>query len=104
MTAEKEKGRQAESQVVEGSSLLDEIVQATKISPQDEAYSVARRGVEAFLHQLLEPGREVAKISGAVLDQMVAEVDKKLSLQIDAIMHAAEFNTLESAWRSMKYL
>ena len=60
--------------------------------------------MEAFLHQLLEPGREVAKVSGAVLDQMVAEVDKKLSLQIDAIMHAAEFKNLESAWRSMKYL
>ena len=104
MATEKEKGRQAETQVVEGASLLDEIVQATKISPQDEAYSIARRGVEAFLHQLLEPGKEVAKISGAVLDQMVAEVDKKLSLQIDAIMHASEFQKLESAWRSLKYL
>ena len=104
MTTEKEKSRQAEAQAVEGASLLDEIVQATKISPQDEAYSIARRGVEAFLHQLLEPGKEIAKISGAVLDQMVAEVDKKLSLQVDAIMHASEFKNLESAWRSMKYL
>ena len=76
MATEKEKSRQAEAQVVEGTSLLDEIVQATKISPQDEAYSIARRGVEAFLHQILEPGKEVAKISGAVLDQMVADAEE----------------------------
>ena len=29
---------------------------------------------------------------------------QKYSLQIDAIMHAAEFKNLESSWRSMKYL
>ena len=33
MATEKEKSRQAEAQVVEGASLLDEIVQATKLSP-----------------------------------------------------------------------
>ncbi|OYV72654.1 MAG: hypothetical protein B7Z74_05205, partial [Deltaproteobacteria bacterium 21-66-5] len=51
MTTEKEKSRQAEAQAVEGASLLDEIVQATKISPQDEAYSIAgTAGIHASGH------------------------------------------------------
>ncbi len=104
MTKEQEKSKQAQAQAVEGVSLLDEIVQATKLSPKDESYSIAKRGVAEFIRQMLEPGRATARVSGAVLDEMVAEIDKKLSLQLDAIMHAAEFKKLESAWRSMKYL
>jgi type VI secretion system protein ImpC len=46
----------------------------------------------------------VAKISKAVVDDMIAEIDKKLSLQLDAIMHNPEFQKLESAWRSLKFL
>ena len=33
-----------------------------------------------------------------------AEIDKKLSLQLDAILHCPELQKLESAWRSVKYL
>jgi len=35
---------------------------------------------------------------------MIAEIDKKLSLQLDAILHHPEFQRLESAWRSLKFL
>jgi type VI secretion system protein ImpC len=104
MTTEKEKSKSAQAQAVEQPSLLDEIVLATKLNPKDESYAIARKGVEAFLSELLQPGREGAKVSGAVLDAMVAEIDKKLSLQLDAILHTPEVKKIESAWRSMKYL
>ena len=42
-------------------SLLEEIVQATRLKPVDEAYSITRRGVEALISQLLDPEREVAR-------------------------------------------
>ena len=35
---------------------------------------------------------------------MIAEIDKKMSLQLDAILHHPEVQKLESAWRSMKFL
>lgn len=85
-------------------SILDDIVNATKLQPTDEAYDVTKRGVEALIAQLLEPGREVPKISKAVVDDMIAEIDKKLSLQLDAVMHHPEFQKMESAWRSLKFL
>jgi type VI secretion system protein ImpC len=91
-------------QKVEEVSLLDEIVQATKLKPADESYSITKKGLEAFMSQLLAPGREVEKISGAVVDDMIAEIDKRLSLQTDAILHHAEYQKAESAWRSLKYL
>ena len=104
MAEEKEQAVSAQEKQVEGVSLLDEIVQATKLQPTDEAYGVAKRGVEALIAQLLEPGRVVPKISKAIVDDMIAEIDKTLSLQVDAILHHPEVQRLESAWRSMKFL
>jgi type VI secretion system protein ImpC len=101
---EKEKTVSPEEQTVEAPSLLDEIVTATKIQPKDEGYSLAKKGVEALIAQLIEPGRKVEKVSKATVDEMIAEIDNKLSLQVDAILHHPEFQKLESAWSSLKFL
>ena len=104
MAEEREKAVSKEEQVLEQPSLLDEIVQATKLKPTDEAYSLTRRGVEALISQLLEPGKEAVKVSKAALDDMIAEIDKKLSLQVDAVLHHPDLQKIESAWRSLKLL
>jgi type VI secretion system protein ImpC len=104
MAEEQEQAGTPAAEAVEEVSILDEIVTATKLKPSDEAYGVTKKGVEALIAQLLEPGREVPKISKAVVDDMVAELDKKLSLQLDAVLHHPEVQKLESAWRSMKFL
>ena len=104
MSNETEKSVAAAGKTVEQPSLLEEIVQATKIKPTDEAYAITKRGVEALISQLLEPGKEAVKVSKAALDEMLAEVDKKLSLQVDAILHHPDFHKMESTWRSLKFL
>src|SRR4051812_29982288 len=38
------------------------------------------------------------------IEEMIAQLDKKLSAQMNEIMHAPEFQQLEGAWRGMKYL
>jgi type VI secretion system protein ImpC len=101
---EKEQTVSPEEQTAEAPSLLDEIVTATRLKPKDEAYSLAKKGVEALIAQLIEPGRKVEKVSKATVDEMIAEIDKKLSLQVDAILHHPEFQKLESAWSSLKFL
>jgi len=101
---EKEKTVSPEEQTAEAPSLLDEIVTATRIQPKDEGYSLAKKGVEALIAQLIEPGRKVEKVSKATVDEMIAEIDNKLSLQVDAILHHPEFQQLESTWSSLKFL
>ncbi len=104
MVEEQEQAAAPAAEATEEASLLDEIVNATKLKPSDEAYGVTKKGVEALIAQLLEPGKEVPKISKAVVDDMIAEIDKKMSLQLDAILHHPEVQKLESVWRSMKFL
>jgi len=101
---EKEQTVSPEEKTAEAPSLLDEIVTATKLKPKDEAYSLAKKGVEALIAQLVEPGRKVEKVSKATVDEMIAEIDKKLSLQVDTILHHQEFQKLESSWRSLNFL
>ncbi len=104
MAEEQKTTQEAVEEAVQEMSILDEVVNATKLQPADEAYDLTKRGVEALIAQLIEPGKEVPKISKAVVDDMIAEIDKKLSIQLDAILHHPEVQKLESAWRSVKYL
>jgi type VI secretion system protein ImpC len=85
-------------------SLLEQIMQETRMKPSDEGYNVAKRGVEAFITQLLEPKGEAQRVEKALVDQMIAELDKKLSVQVDEIMHHKNFQQLESAWRGLKFV
>jgi type VI secretion system protein ImpC len=85
-------------------SLLDSILQETRLQPADEGYDVARRGVAAFVAELLKPSRGDEKINNAMVDGMIAELDHKLSRQLDAIMHEENFQKLESAWRGAKFV
>lgn len=104
MAEEKDQVQAGQEQTTQEGSLLDEIVTATKLKPSDDSYSLAKKGVEALIAQLIEPGKKVEKISKAVVDGMIAEVDEKLSRQLDAILHNPKVQKIESAWRSLKFL
>ena len=85
-------------------SLIDDLVEATRLKPGDEAYSITRQGVRAFINELLEPQRSVEKVTQSTVDEIIADLDKKLCRQVDAILHHPDFQKLESSWRSLKYL
>src|SRR5438552_5142508 len=94
----------AAGQTLEGGSLLDEILAETRMTPGDEGYEIAKRGVQAFIAELVAPKREGEKVDKAFVDALIAEIDAKLSRQIDEIIHHPTFQKLESAWRGLKFL
>ena len=85
-------------------SLLDRIVAETRLAPDDETYAIARRGVAAFIAELLKPGNRDEPVKKALVDRMIAEIDSRLGRQMDAILHHPEFQSLEAAWRGLKLL
>src|SRR5262249_9430142 len=94
----------AATETLAEASMLDQILMETKLRPTDEGYDVARRGVAAFVSELVKPARGDEKVNSAIVDQMIAAIDQKLSAQLDAIMHADSFQQLESSWRGLKFL
>ena len=103
MAEEKKEVQQAQGQVEGQQSLLDEIVAATRLKPSEEAYGITKQGLQAFIDQMLKPGREV-RVTAAAVDEMISDLDQKLSKQVDVILHNKEFQQLESAWTSLKFL
>ncbi len=96
MSEQKESAQQAEA--VEGEmGLLDQIMTETKIKPSDEGYSVAKKGVEALIAEMLTPQNQGEKVNKASVDQMIAAIDEKLSVQVDQILlliHISELTRL----------
>jgi type VI secretion system protein ImpC len=89
------------AQVAQG-SLLDEIMAQTRIAPSEEAYSVAKKGVAAFIENLISTDKSAEPVNKSVVDQMLVELDKKISDQMDEILHQESFQQLESSWRGLK--
>jgi len=70
----------------------------------DEAKSAVEQAVLTLAQQALA---HVNLVSGEVItsiEAMIAEIDLKLSQQINAILHHADFQKLESAWRGLHHL
>nr|MBF0683983.1 type VI secretion system contractile sheath large subunit [Pseudomonas sp.] len=84
--------------------ILDRIIAETRLTPDDEAYDIAKRGVSAFIEELLKPQNENEPVKKAMVDRMIAEIDAKLSRQMDEILHHRDFQALESSWRGLKLL
>ncbi|MFT6895911.1 MAG: type VI secretion system protein ImpC [Paraglaciecola sp.] len=103
MSEQKQDDQQAEAAVAE-LGLLDQIMSETRIKPSDEGYSVAKKGVEALIAEMLTPQNQGEKVNKASVDQMIAAIDEKLSMQVDQILHHKDVQKMESAWRGLKYV
>ncbi len=84
-------------------SLLDQILEASKLKQGDDGYAVTKSGLQEFLKQLVDTDAGV-KVSASLVDKMLAELDMKLSSQVNAILHHEDFQKLESSWRGLKFL
>ncbi len=85
-------------------SLIDQLLETTRVRPGDESYAITRQGIQTFISSLLDPARATDRITASLADDMIAELDKKLCRQVDEILHHPDFQRLESSWRSLKFL
>src|SRR6476646_3623051 len=83
--------------------LLDQILARTK--PMDDQERERNRDyVKEFLRKVVQPGQVVSKDVERTVKYWIAEIDKKLSSQLNEIMHQPEFQRLEGSWRGLHYL
>ena len=97
-----EKEQQAQTGPGAEGDLLDQIMAETKLQPTDESYSVARTGLEAFVRQLIDRRAEAPRVNQNLVNEMIAEIDRKMSKQLDAVLHHEQFQQMESSWRGLK--
>lgn len=84
------------SHVEQTSSLLDQIMAQTRIQPDSEGYDVARQGVTAFITSILQSTASAEPVNKLAVDSMIADIDERISRQMDGIIHAPAFQQVES--------
>ena len=76
-----------------------------QFKPQSER---AKEEVESAVRTLAQHALEKSTLIGSdvveSINAMIAEIDKKMSAQINAIVHHADFQQLEAAWRGLHHL
>jgi|TARA_B110000977_G_scaffold166999_1_gene215236 type VI secretion system protein ImpC len=84
-------------------SLLDRIVLEGNMAVEPSQGEYAKKLLGQFATQILDEGMKTAPDKGvvAMINERVAEIDRILSDQLNAIMHHEEFQTLEAAWTGL---
>jgi len=70
----------------------------------DKARSAVEQAVLTLAQQALSRAQLIGADVLVSIEAMIAELDRKLSEQVNAILHKPEFQQLESAWRGLHYL
>lgn len=81
--------------------------QAQEVSSVDRLVSMLDESKKTAVAEFISKiGKEsqVFKITGALVDSYIADIDTVLSAQMDEILHNHDFQDLESTWRGLLFL
>lgn len=118
MSAKQEKSSAAETTEVQG---LDYIYETMNLAVPDHEVDIAGfKNAEAlaeskpnerigaalafFIDSISQSETSIDKIDKVVLDNQIAEIDLRISLQLDEVLHNPMFQKMEASWRSLKFL
>ncbi len=99
-SAELQQGGTTTLEVGDFASLLQK-----EFKPQsDKAKESVENAVRTLAQQALAGTNLISSDVIATIEGLIAQLDKKLTDQINLIMHAEKFQALEGAWRGLHYL
>jgi type VI secretion system protein ImpC len=85
-------------------SLLDRIVEQSRVAKSATEHQRARDIISELVREVLQGTVVLSENLSATLDARVAQIDELISAQLSEVMHAPEFQQLESTWRGLHYL
>jgi type VI secretion system protein ImpC len=90
----------AEAATTEGVSFLDQVIGATKQTTPDQTTELMKNLVEQAMAGTVTFDKNLQR----TFERAIAAIDRKLSDQLNAIMHDPKFTKLEGTWRGLNYL
>src|ERR1700682_272065 len=87
-----------------GESEFSSLLQKEFKPKSEEAKQAVEQAVRTLAEQALSQTKLISADVVKSIQAIIAELDQKLSEQINAIMHHADFQKLEGSWRGLHYL
>jgi type VI secretion system protein ImpC len=84
--------------------LLDQIVEQGRMGKDAAAKERGKDMIKNFVSEVLSGQISMARDTEAMLNARIAQIDHLISIQLNEIMHAPEFQKLEGTWRGLRYL
>jgi type VI secretion system protein ImpC len=101
--------------------LLDSIFSQVDVTAPDASVSIAdfddpianaekpkgalvAAALRVFVDAVTTSKQPVDRVDKGLLDSLVAQIDARISAQLDEILHHEQFQQLESAWRGLKFV
>jgi type VI secretion system protein ImpC len=81
-------------------SFLDQVVGATKQTAPDQAQDLVKNLVEQALAGTITFDKNLTR----TIEKAITAIDKKMSAQLNAVMHHEKFLKLEGSWRGLHHL
>ncbi|MBT8069514.1 MAG: type VI secretion system contractile sheath large subunit [Xanthomonadales bacterium] len=100
---QKVSGQQAATAVEESSDFAALLNQEFK-PKSDRAKEEISSAVETLAEYVLKDTAVVSEDAVASIESLIAQIDQKLTEQVNKIMHHEDFQQLESAWRGLSYM
>jgi type VI secretion system protein ImpC len=93
----------AETQTLEGGD-FSSLLQREFKPKSDQAKEAVENAVRTMAEQALQNTTLISRDVIKSIESMIAAIDRKLSEQMNKILHHADFQQIESAWRGLHYL
>src|SRR5260370_2974139 len=84
--------------------LLDSIVEEGRVAKDDSGRERGKDMIKQFVKEVLAGTITIGRDTDAMINARIAQIDHLVSLQLNEVMHAPEFQKLEGSWRGLRYL
>ena len=91
----------AQNVATEESSLLDSIVEQSRIARNDDEHVRAKSLIGELAKEVMAGTITVSENMTVSIDKRIAEIDAMISAQLSKIMHHEQFQKIESTWRGL---
>lgn len=102
--ASKSQESKAQAESTETTSVLDRIISEGNLNRTPDDYQNSRKWLTHLVDQIAGKQMMVSADVDQMLNDRIAQIDELISVQLDEVMHADEFQKLESSWRGLAYL
>ena len=85
-------------------AVVDEVLGASGLTLPDDSIDSAKEAVSTLIERASSKENGASRVDRRMVDAVIAELDQKISEQLDVVLHHESFKALASSWRELEFV